>query len=68
MKLTAAERKQAKQSLEKRLLKEGYITVIFRLSQLTAQCSLIGSGNMTEPDIEEMKQLSGYYTRKGAHH
>jgi hypothetical protein len=62
---TASERKLAKQGLEKRLLKEGYIPVLYRLLQLTAQCSLIGSGNMTEPDLEEMKQLCGYYTRKG---
>lgn len=62
---TAAERQFVKKVLEQRLAKEGYIPVLYRLLQLTAQCALIGSGNMTEPDIEEMKKLCGYYTRKG---
>ncbi len=62
---TATKRKQVTKDIKKRLLKEGYIPVLYRLLQLTAQCALIGSGNMTEPDLEEMKQLCGYYTRKG---
>jgi hypothetical protein len=45
-------------SLEVRLQKEGYIPVMFRLLQLTARVSTLGSANLSKSDWKEFKKLA----------